>query len=66
MLAAIDDGMLAYEAAKMFKVSVSYIYKALERRRTAGEVSARPQRSHLGRKLAPFQEALRDKLEPVR
>ena len=66
VLAAIDDGMLAYEAAKMFKVSVSYIYKALERRRTAGEVSARPQRSHLGRKLAPFQEALRDKLEPVR
>ena len=62
VLAAVDDGMPAYRAAKMFRVSVSYIYKALERRRTAGEVSARAQRSHLGRKLAPFQDALRQKL----
>lgn len=57
----MDDGMPAYQAAKVFQVSVSYIYKGLERRRTGGEVSARPQRSHLGRKLAPFQDALRDK-----
>lgn len=62
VLAAVDDGMPAYQAAKVFKVSVSYIYKALDRRRTAGEVSARAQRSHLGRKLAPFQDALRQKL----
>ncbi|MEM9063820.1 MAG: IS630 transposase-related protein [Pseudomonadota bacterium] len=62
VLAAIDDGMPAYQTAKVFEVSVSYIYKALERRRTAGEVSARPQRSQFGRKLAPFQDALRVKL----
>lgn len=61
-LAAVDDGMPAYRAAKVFSVSVSYIYKALQRRRTVGVVSARAQSSHLGRKLAPFQDALRRKL----
>lgn len=63
VLAAVDDGRPAYQVAKVFKISVSYIYKALERRRTAGEQSARPQRSHVGRKLAPFRDALRGKLD---
>jgi transposase len=46
VLAAVDRGMPVYEAAPVFRVSVSYIYKALARRRETGENSARPQRSH--------------------
>lgn len=46
VLAAVDRGMPAYEAAPVYQVSVSYIYKALARRRETGETAARPQRSH--------------------
>ena len=41
VLGAIDDGGDAYEIAPLFNVSVSYIYKILGRRRTAGETTAR-------------------------
>jgi transposase len=40
VLAAVDGGMAARMAAKLFQVSVSYIYKALIRRWRTGEVSA--------------------------
>ena len=40
VLAAVDGGMAARAAAALFRVSVSYIYKALIRRRRTGEVSA--------------------------
>ncbi|MFL5260249.1 MAG: IS630 transposase-related protein, partial [Hyphomicrobiales bacterium] len=40
VMAAVDGGMRAYAAAPVFKVSVSYIYKALGRRRTTGETTA--------------------------
>jgi len=36
VLAAIDRGMAARAAADLFRVSVSYIYKALIRRRRTG------------------------------
>jgi signal transduction histidine kinase len=36
---------------------VSYIYKALIRRRRTGEAGASPQRGHRPRKLSPAQEA---------
>ena len=36
VLAAIDGGMAARPAASVFRVSVSYIYKALIRRRRTG------------------------------
>ena len=49
--------MAARAAAKLFQVSVSYIYKALIRRRRTGEVSASAQRGHRPRKLSPAQEA---------
>ncbi len=39
VLAAIDGGMAARSAASVFRVSVSYIYKALIRRRRTREVS---------------------------
>jgi transposase len=38
VMAAVDGG--AYSAAPMFRVSVSYIYKALGRRRATGDVTA--------------------------
>ena len=57
VLAAVDGGMAARAAAKLFQVSVSYIYKALIRRRRTGEVSASAQRGHRPRKLSPAQEA---------
>jgi transposase len=57
VLAAIDGGMAARSAASVFRVSVSYIYKALIRRRLTGEVSASSRRGHRPRKLMPAQEA---------
>jgi transposase len=57
VLAAIDGGMAARAAAKLFRVSVSYIYKALIRRRRTGAVSASTRRGHRPRKLSPAQEA---------
>jgi transposase len=57
VLAAVDGGMAARAAAKLFRVSVSYIYKALIRRRRTGETSASSRRGHRPRKLSPAQEA---------
>jgi len=57
VLAAMDGGMAARAAAVLFRVSVSYIYKALIRRRRTGQVIASSQRGHRPRKLSPSQEA---------
>jgi transposase len=57
VLAAVDGGMAARAAARLFRVSVSYIYKALIRRRRTGEVSASSRRGHRPRKLTVAQEA---------
>jgi transposase len=57
VLAAVDGGMAARAAGKLFRVSVSYIYKALIRRRRTGEVSASLRRGHRPRKLTARQEA---------
>jgi transposase len=57
VLGAIDGGMRARSAASVFQVSVSYIYKALIRRRRTGEVSASKRRGHRPRKLTPAQES---------
>jgi transposase len=54
VLAAVDSGVAARAAAKLFRVSVSYIYKALIRRRRTGETGASSRR---GRKLSSVQEA---------
>lgn len=59
VLAAVDGGLPVSAAAPLFRVSVSYIYKALGRRRRTGETSARPQRSHTPPKLAGHDEAIR-------
>jgi len=57
VLAAVDGGMAARVAATVFRVSVSYIYKALIRRRRTGELTASARRGHRPRKLSPAQEA---------
>jgi transposase len=59
VIAAIDGGLGAYPAAALFRVSVSYIYKALGRRRATGETTARPSGHGPEPKLAPFEQALR-------
>ena len=41
VMAAVDGGMRVYAAAPVFRVSVSYIYKALGRRTKTGETKAR-------------------------
>ncbi len=60
VMAAVDGGLGAYEAAPLFRVSVSYIYKALARRRTTGETAARPSGGGREPKLRPYDDALRD------
>lgn len=57
VLAAVDGGMAARAAAGLFRVSVSYIYKALIRRRRTGETTASSRRGHRPRKLSAAQEA---------
>ena len=59
VIAAVDGGTGAYVAAPLFRVSVSYIYKALGRRRTTGETTARTGRAGRKAKLAAHDEALR-------
>jgi transposase len=59
VIAAVDSGTGAYVAAPLFRVSVSYIYKALIRRRATGEVTARRSGGGPRPKLAPHDDALR-------
>lgn len=63
VLAAVDSGMGAYAAAAVFRVSVSWIYKACARRRSTGETTARAQRNHVLPKLAAQGEAIRSKVK---
>lgn len=55
ILAAVDGGHGAYWVAELFSVSVSYIYKALDRRRVTGESGPNPNRGHRPRKLSAEQ-----------
>jgi transposase len=62
VIAAVDAGAGAYAVAPVFRVSVSYIYKALIRRRTTGEVAARPSGGGPKPKLAVHDDALRARI----
>src|SRR5450755_2374942 len=57
VLAAVDRGGRVYEVAPLFEVSVSYIYKALARRRLGIE-TALPKGGRPGRKLDRHLDAL--------
>src|SRR5215467_4456784 len=65
MFAAIDRGMEPIEVAEAFTVSVSWIYKALGRRRTTGETTARPQRCHVPGKLDLHHDEIRARVAAV-
>ena len=65
VMAAVDEGGDVYEIAPLFNVSVSYVYKALGRRRTTGETAARAQRHGPLPVLAPYDEALRARVGTV-
>lgn len=56
VLAAVDGGMAVRQLAPTFKVSISYIYKALIRRRATGESGINPNRGRPPRKLSGEQE----------
>ena len=62
VIAAVDAGTGAYTAAPFFQVSVSYIYKVLIRRRTTGEITARPSGGGPKPKLAAHDDALRARI----
>ena len=57
VLAAVDGGVAVRRAAATFGVSVSYIYKAMIRRRLTGDSGPNRKRGHRPRKLTPAQEA---------
>jgi transposase len=65
VIAAVDGGIGAYAAAALFRVSVSYIYKVLGRRRATGETRARTGRAGRKAKLAAHDEALRVRVAVV-
>ena len=62
ILSAVDAGMAVREAAPLFRVSISYIYKAMIRRRVTGETMARAQRCHVSQKLAAYHDAIRQRV----
>ena len=62
VISVVDGGMGAYEAAPLLRVSVSNIYKALGRRRATGETTARPWGRGPSPKLAPHDDALRQRI----
>jgi transposase len=62
VLAAVDRGMGVCQAARVFQVSVSWIYKALARRRHSGETTARPQINHVPPNLSAQHATIRTKL----
>jgi transposase len=59
VMAAADGGLGVYSAAPMFRVSVSYLCKALGRRRAPGDVTAHKSGGGPKPKLAAYDEALR-------
>lgn len=59
VMAAVDGGLPAGQVAKLFLVSVSYIYKVLGRRRATGETTARRLGGGPTPKLADHLDALR-------
>ena len=63
VLAAVDGGLPAMAAAERFGVSLSYIYKALTRRRVSGETTARLQRNQQEFKLAAHHEAIQAEVD---
>ena len=66
ILKAVDRGLAVREVSGLYEVSTSFIYKALIRRRTTGETSARARGGRVAKKLVGHHEALLERvgLEP--
>jgi transposase len=62
VFAASDDGDRVSKVAELLRVSVSYVSKALTRRRTTGETTARVERRPKAAKLAAFYPAIRERM----
>jgi transposase len=62
VFAASDAGAAVGRIADGLFVSVSYVSKALGRRRLTGETTARPQRCHVPPKLLDYHEAIREQV----
>jgi transposase len=58
VFSAADDGEPVGRIAAMLRVSVSYVSKALSRRRLTGEETARPQCCHITPKLSSLYPAI--------
>jgi transposase len=58
VFAAADDGEPVGQIASLLRVSISYVSKALSRRKLAGETTARPQRCHITPKLNGLHPAI--------
>jgi transposase len=63
VFAVSDDGGRVGEVAGLLRVSVSYVSKALTRRRATGETTARSRRGRPTPKLVPFYAAIRAHVE---
>jgi len=59
ILSAVDGGLPPPEVAELFEVTVSYIYKVLDRRRRTGLTTALPWAAGPRPKLAAYEEELR-------
>lgn len=62
VFAAADIGTPVGEIAEMLFVSISYVSKALSRRASTGETTARPQRCHVPPKLAGLYGAISEQV----
>lgn len=62
VLAAVDGGVPVRQVVALLRVSVSYIYKALIRRRRTGETAARMPCGRPPRKLAGHEQAVLTRL----
>ena len=58
VLAAVDGVPKVRQVATLFSVSVSYVYKAVGRRRSTGETTVKANRGRPGRKLALHEDVL--------
>ena len=63
VLAAVEGGSAVAAVAELLRVSVSYIYKALARRRETGATEARAQRSHPALELAEHHASIGAKVK---
>jgi transposase len=59
VIATVDSGTRVCAAARLFLVSVSYVSKVVDRRRTTGETTARVGRAGRKPKLAAHDQAIR-------